>query len=299
MRNLVCHNPEFNESLQAFKLRIKQEGRSQSSQSGFTNHLQDFLNHLKHFQIETTKQINQEVLDMYWDYLLNHRTNEKTGLALSGTYINKIREAVLRYMEFLTQTKVGESIYKIPYLKTESKTVQVLTKDEIQQLFNSCDNTLSGITDKCILSLLYGCGIRRGELVSLEVNEIDFSKGLIRLDKTKTRHQRDVVMSPSVQRNIEEYMYSARNMMLGKSSDETYLIVTEKGYRIANGTIPWRLNKMCERAGLNKKIGPHLLRHSIATHLMSDLTLEEIAEFLGQKCLDSTQIYTHFNKEIE
>lgn len=299
MKNLVLTNPEFKSKLTRFELRLKQQGRSETTTSSCVNLSREFLHYQHGKGLESLKEIDQTTLDKYFDYLVNVRMNQRTGLPLSFDYINKHREAILRFLEFLTDAKVGESNYIIKYLKADDRKLkQVLSKDEMQKLFNTCDNTLAGITDKCLLTLLYGCGMRLGEVHTLEVNEIDFTKGLIRLDKTKTKCERDVVMSPSVKRSLEEFLYSARNMMLPTGSTESYLMVTERGQQMNIGTITWRLNRMSKRAGLNRKISPHLLRHSIATELMEDLTLEEIADFLGQKCLDSTQIYTRIKQEL-
>ena len=287
---------EFNQSLQGFKLRLKQQGKSMSSQIALTNHLQEFLSFIELNGIRTIKEINQKSLNLFWDYLLNERKNKRTNQPIASSYILKFRESILRYMEYLTDSRLGESNFQLPIIKPQAEIKEILTKQEIKQLFDSCENTLEGMTDKCILALLYGCGLRRKELSTLEVHEIDLKKGLIRLSQTKTKHQRDVVMSPSVLKIVEQYIYTARNMMLSNNSKESLLLVTQKGFAMSHDTIPFRLNRMSERANLGRYFGSHLLRHSIATHLMSELTLEQVALFLGQRSLDSTMIYTHLSK---
>lgn len=285
--NIELTNLEFIETLKAFLSRQQQQGRPKKALGYFESVLKEFLDYLAKNGLESTDEINQKRLDEYFIYL-SSRKNLKTGGGISHSYINKHREAVLRFMEDLTNSPIGGSQFEIRFQKMEKKEIDILTHDEIQALFNSCDNTLSGITDKCILALLYGCGMRKNELYNVEINDIDLARGLIRLDHTKTKQERDIVMSPSVQRMLEQYLYSARNIMLPSHSNETHLIVTEKGKRISSGTIPWRANKMAERAGLNRTIGAHIFRRSIASHMAEDFTIEEIAGFLGHKSTDST-----------
>lgn len=293
MNKLGLKSIEFNDTLNAFRTRLKQEGRSEKDQKYFPFHIEEFFAYLESKGIESISTNAQAKIDDFISYLINHRKNKRTGLPIAPTYINKYRDAILRLVEFLTNSLSGESSIFIEYLKPDKSVKEVLSKEEIDSLFNSCNNTLSGITDKCLLALLYGCGMRKGEVHSLEVSDIDFSKGLIRLDQTKTKQERDVVMSPSVRRILEEYLYTARTLMLANNTEETYVMVTEQGRQMSLATIPWRLNKMAERTQIEKKLHAHLFRHSIATHLLEELTLEEVAEFLGHKCLDSTQIYTH------
>lgn len=293
MIKLELKSIEFNETLNAFRTRLKQEGRSEKDQKYFPIHIEEFFGFLESKGIDSIKGNVQAKIDKYFMYLKNERRNQKTGMPIAPSYINKHREAVLRLMEFITEIPVSVSNIFIEYLKPDKSVKEVLSKGEIDRLFASCDNTFSGITDKCMLALLYGCGMRKGEVHTLEVSDIDFSKGLIRLDQTKTKHERDVVMSPSVRRILEEYLYTARTMMLADNTSETFVMVTEQGNQMSLGTIPFRLNKMAERVQLDKKLHAHLFRHSIATHLLENLSLEEVAHFLGHKCLDSTQIYTH------
>ena len=291
MKNIEIKNLEFIEQLKGFKTRLTQQGRPVFTVNSIESNIKEFMYFLSGIEVESTAQITQARIDKYFSYL-STRKNTRRGGGLANSYINKQRESVLRFMEYLTESKLGKSGFVVPHLKPEIKEKDILSKEEMEVLFNSCDGTLVGITNKCMLALLYGCGMRKNELYSLEINDIDLSKGLIRLDNTKTRQERDIVMTTRIQQIVEEYIYSARNMMLPIESNATHVIVTERGQRMGKETITWRVREMASRAGIEKRVTPHLFRHSIATHLMDDLSLEEIAEFLGHKCIDSTQIYT-------
>lgn len=298
MKHIELHNIEFKEKVDAFERRLVQQGKSKSTIECCTSHSKEFLDYMTRLGVQELSKITQTKIDKYLDYLTT-RPNLRRGGGLSIAYQNKQRYAVLRFMEFIEGVGIGKSNFDIRELKVPLTEIEVLSREEIQQLFDSCDNTLSGLTDKCMLALLYGCGMRKGEVHTLEVHEIDFGKGFIRLDRTKTKQERDVVMSPSVQKIVEEYVYSVRPIMLAQDSNETYMIVSENGKQVSLGTIPWRVKKMAERSGIGRNIHPHIFRHSIGTHLIDDLTIEEVADFLGHKNLDSTARYTHMNELLK
>lgn len=295
MKNLQVHNVHFLEVLEGFAKRLRDQGRPKSNAKTIVNQAREFLYCLENKGIDDIFKVTQQEVDDYITYLFNRPNRRKAG-GLSIAYINKHREAVLRLLEYIHEKPLGESGFYIPHYKHQAQLKEILTVEEMVLVYQATDDTLTGITDRVMLSLLYGCGLRKGELHNLEVNDIDFGKGVIRLDNTKTKYERDVVMSPKVQQCLEEYLYNAREIMLPSHSTETHVMVTERGEKMSLATIPLRLKKLIARAGIKKNITPHGLRHSIATHLLEDLSLEEVAQFLGHRHLDSTQVYTHIKE---
>jgi integrase/recombinase XerD len=104
-------------------------------------------------------------------------------------------------------------------------------------------------------------------------------------------------MSKSVQRNIEEYLFNVRNMMLDSNSELTSFLITQRGTKMSDSNMAKIMEKLSQKANIGKPITCHLLRHSIATHLHRSMTIEDVATFLGHKNLDSTMIYTHLKNE--
>ena len=297
MKSLKLYNIDFIQQHQAFTKRLTDQGKSKSSVTGLTNRINEFFHFLEANQIESTKRITQKIIFNYYDYLQN-RTNLRTGKPLSCKYIDKHGEAVLRYMEMLHNKGVKKSDFEFPKTQYRQRDIEVLTLDEVAKIYNTIDNTRLGISNKVIFSLLYGCGLRRGELQQLELKDIDFVKREIRLSNTKTKHEREVPMSATVVKTLEEYLYYGRNLLLPKQHCETYVMINLKGFQMSKQTIATRVKDMVEAAGIIKKISPHVLRHSIATHLLEHLSLEEVAQFLGHRSLNSTQIYTHLKETI-
>lgn len=297
MKHLKLYNIEFIEVLKAFHKRLTDQGRSQSSIESLTNRVKEFFYFLEETGTDSTAKITQKVINRYHAYL-EERPNAQTGGTLSGKYIEKHGEAVIRLMEMLTNSKKRLSPFKFPLSPFDTNEIEILTEEEIQRVYSSIDNSRLGISNRLILSMLYGCGLRVGELATLEINDIDIVKSEIRLSNTKTKYERDVPMSPLVVKYLEEYLYYGRNLLIPKVEYETYLLLSLKGKTMSTQAIGKRVKQMINDAEISKNIHPHSLRHSLGTHLLGDLTLEEIAQVLGHRCLISTQKYTHLKETI-
>lgn len=300
MRKLELHTVTFIEALERFTIRLQTQGASQSQVYNKSNSINEFLHYLEQNSITKLSQINQKMVNEYFEYLKNRPLETKDG-TMSPAYLLKHREAVLRFIEFVmsqhNEIGHGQSCIQIKIENTDKQPKEILLENEVEVLFNVCDSSLLGIRDKAVLSLLYGCGLRRKEALGLEISEIDLNKGRIHIDKSKTKQARDIPMSMRVQQNIEEYLFNVRNMMLDTTSELTSFLITERGTQMGNGTIGKVMERLSEKANLGKTVTCHLLRHSIATHLHRNMTIEDVAKFLGHRCLDSTMIYTHLKNE--
>ena len=300
MKKLELHNIAFIEALEQFKTRLQIQGVSETQVYSKPNSVKEFLHYLEQKGIGNLNQINQKLVSEYFDYLKNRPLQTKDG-TMSPAYLLKHRESILRFIEFVMSQEheigQGQSGIQIRIDNSEKLPKEILLEEEVETLFNTCDNSMLGIRDKAILSLLYGCGLRRKEVLQLEISEIDLNKGRIHIEKSKTKHARDVPMSKAVQRNIEEYLFNVRNVMLDVNSELTSFLITERGTKMSNSTLAKVMEKLSQKINIGKTITCHLLRHSIATHLHRYMTIEDVAKFLGHKTLDSTMIYTHLKTE--
>jgi integrase/recombinase XerD len=300
MKKLELHTITFIEALERFNIRLQTQGASESQVYNKSNSINEFLHYLEQNSITKLSQINQKMVNEYFEYLKNRPLETKDG-TMSTAYLLKHREAVLRFIEFVMsqQSEIGhgQSGIQIRIDNTEKPPKEILLEDEVEILFNACDSSLLGIRDKAVLSLLYGCGLRRKEALELEISEIDLNKGRIHIDKSKTKYARDIPMSARVQQNIEEYLFNVRNLMLDSSSNLTSFLITERGTHMSNSTLAKVMERLSEKVSIGKNITCHLLRHSIATHLHRYMTIEDVAKFLGHQSLDSTMIYTHLKNE--
>ena len=144
-----------------------------------------------------------------------------------------------------------------------------------------------------MLSLYYGCGLRRSEAVAVDVSDVLFRKRLLYVRKGKNYRERYVPMTSAIIADLRTYLYEARPLLLGKYSSEA-LLVSNQGRRIEAQSLAIRLKQLLLIAGIDKPITLHSLRHSIATHLLqSGMKLQYISDFLGHQSLEATQLYTH------
>ncbi|HHN64982.1 MAG TPA: tyrosine recombinase XerC [Nitrospirae bacterium] len=179
----------------------------------------------------------------------------------------------------------------IPNPKTERRLPRFLTVDETFQLVEKpTDLGFLPIRNRAILELLYGCGLRVSELVTLSLDDINLREALIRV-KGKRRKERIVPMGSKAVEALKEYMIE--RSLLKKES--TALFLNRSGRPLSDRSIRKIVRKYAIQIGLSN-VSPHTLRHSFATHLLQGgADLRTIQELLGHSSLSSTQVYTHLD----
>ena len=183
--------------------------------------------------------------------------------------------------------------------KKEKKLPKYLTISEIKELFEvpNIESPL-GQRDRLILEVLYSSGIRVGELVNIKIEDIDFFNKEIRI-LGKGNKERIALIGDSCIKYINLFINDGRKKILGKhhiTSD--YLIINEHGKNITTRGVELLLDNIEKRTFIKKKITPHMLRHSYATHLLNEgCDILTVKELLGHESLESTQVYTHVSNE--
>ena len=227
------------------------------------------------------------------------RPNQRRGGGLSQSHIIKQIYSLNLFFKYLHLMERMEEKLELTYEeKDELKEQKILSREEVQLLYSNCGHDVLGQRDRAMLSVYYGCGLRRSEGVRLMVDDILFEKSLLYVKPSKNGWDRYVPMALGVKQDLERYIYGGRKLLSGKDSG-AHLFLTEKG-KVAQGqTLMYRLKLLLAQSELPREIGLHSLRHSIATHLLSGgMSLAEVSLFLGHRVLDSSQRYTHI-KEIE
>ena len=296
MKKLTLHNETFKQALEQFRIRLQTQGASTDQQYIKPNMVKEFLYYMEQNGKTKLDQINQRLVNSYFEHLKDRPLETKDG-GMSNGYLMKHRESVLRFIEFVKNVGKQQSGIRIRLAKARKLPKTILLEEEVKEVFNSCDDTMLGIRDKAIVSLLYGCGLRRKELIALEINDIDLNKGRIHIDTSKTKYARDIPMTKNVQQNIEDYLFNVRNRMLDANSTLTGFLITERGTTMNNNTLAKVMDKLSNKVTIGKKLTCHLFRHSIGTHIHRFLPLQDVAQFLGHRNLDSTMIYTHLKHE--
>ena len=273
-------------------------GYAESTVYASTNYVRDFFVWLDKTPIKELGQINNQVIKTYYEYL-QQRANKKQSGSLSNNYIISNINALKRFCKYLQVTGKASIEIDLPLQAITTETKTILTKTEVKALYKACDNDTLGIRDRAILSIYYGCGLRRSEGIALNVSDILLREKRIYVRKGKNYRERYVPMTEAVKEDLENYIYVAREKILSfKNIKPEALFLSMRVRRMHGNSLILRLQHLVNKARIEKGIGLHTLRHSIATHLLqSGMTLEEVSQFLGHASLESTQIYTHLAYE--
>ena len=179
--------------------------------------------------------------------------------------------------------------------KQEKKLPKVLTEEEIKKLINSIDlNHDFGQRNKTIIEILYGTGIRVSELINLKLSNIFFKENIIKVIG-KGNKERFVPLGEIASNELKIYINNRNRLKIdSKSSD--ILFLNRYGRGLTRSMIFKIISDASKRVGLDKKISPHTLRHSFATHLIKNgADLRTIQMILGHESITTTEIYTHLD----
>lgn len=315
MKQLPLQSPSYAYAERGFKEWLDILGYAPTTVYNLPNAVRELLHWMETKKQTQLQQITSQHITDYYDHL-RERENQTRGGGLSNAYLNKHQQAIKLFSDYLRQT--GRITLPLIELNTEDKNherIDVLTIAEIKLLYQVADHLPTdgkhkkgrefyealGYRDKAMLTLFYGCGLRRNEGVQLDKSDIDFDRALLHVKKGKNYKERFVPITKHGILHLQNYLYEARPILLQGSKAEA-LLISAKGNRIDGQMLLLRLKYLIEltdNATLQQKqVGLHTLRHSIATHLLANgMALERIKEFLGHSSLESTQIYTHLNYE--
>lgn len=304
MKKLSLKNPHFEYLEIAFKEHLDVLGYSKGILYTMPNIIREFLHYLEGKQVSNITQLTNQHIKNYYEHITT-RANQRRGGALSNNYINKQLQAIDKFLQYLHHKGVNNApTQNIPLLKLHRKEIEILTIDEIKELFALSSRDLNNekemflqARDKAMLVIYYSCGLRRNEGINVSIDDINFDKQILHVRKGKNYKERFVPLNKTNCEYLQTYIYDYRNQRI-HTKKEHRLFININGEITTAGTLYKRLKLLqlqSENTALNNKvIGLHTLRHSIATHLLqAGMPLEKISTFLGHSSLESTQIYTH------
>lgn len=309
MKQLPIESENFKYIEKSFKEWLDILGYASTTVYNLPNMLREFFNWLETRNITHVTKITTEHIKQYYNYT-KQRANTRFGGGLSNASINNQRRTLHMFMDYLRQTGRFEIPYiKIQGLKDRKEKLNTLTPEEVKELFEATqvpdgsnwDREIA-IRDRAILSLVYGCGLRRNEAKHLNIDDVNLDKAIVHVRKGKGNKERLVPINKTNIKYLEDYIYNSRPLLLKGVNTEAFF-VSMRNQRINDQTMNLRLRLLVQKSGsatlMEKNPSLHTLRHSIATHLLSNgMKLEQIAKFLGHGSLESTQIYTHLVDEI-
>ena len=279
---------EIEKTVTKFKAHLERLGYSLSTIKMLPRCVKEFL---EVQQVKKLQEITPQHIQRHYEYLQTRPNKRKPG-GLSENHINHHIFALKLYFKWLEATgKITTNpISGLEFPSPKTKPREILTPEEIKQLYNQCETH----KERAILSIYYGCGLRRSEGIKLDVKDVHFRTNLLYVREGKGAKRRVVPMSEQVKNDLQNYLLKERKSKL----NETAFLVGKMGSRIDPNRVIRTLKELLEKTGIEKEITLHGLRHSIATHLLENgLSVENVRDFLGHSFLESTQIYTRISKQ--
>ncbi len=266
-----------------------EKGLSVNSVNSYRQDLSKYLSFLETRGITNPNRIERRDIN---DFLYSLR--EK----LSVTSIARVLSSVKSFHRFLMREKVvlHDPSNLIDSPKLGKKIPDVLSFEEVTRLLKAPNShRVGGIRDKAILELMYATGLRVSEVANLKVSDLNLEIGFLRC-KGKASKERIVPLGRMAVKFLKRYLEEARPKLLGRNTSSN-VFLAQGGRSLSRQSVWKMIKRMVKKAGIRKKVSPHTLRHSFATHLLErGASLRSVQELLGHTSITTTQIYTHINK---
>jgi integrase/recombinase XerC len=219
------------------------------------------------------------------------------GQGVSNNTINRKISSLKSFYKFLQKTKQIDlnPLIKHKVLKVEKRIQTPFSQLEISKVITHLEekDDFVSVRNLLIVELLYSTGMRRGELISIQLSDVALSDKLIKVIGKRNK-ERFVPLLASVIKTMSRYLELRKEV----ASASHFLFLTEKGNKLYETLVYRVVNSYFSNASSKEKKSPHLLRHSFATHLLNEgADLNSVKELLGHASLASTQVYTHNSVE--
>ncbi|MCK5686992.1 site-specific tyrosine recombinase XerD [bacterium] len=216
---------------------------------------------------------------------------------LKNSTISRKISALREFFKFLFRESAIK-IDLIPFLelpKKEKKLPDYLSVKDVDKLLNTPDDSNIGIRDKAMLELMYGTGMRVTELLTVKIDDINFTEGFVKCFG-KGRKERIIPLSVFTIKCINKYLAIRDNFIKIKAN--RILFLNSRGNLMSRQGFWKIIKKYKKKAGISINISPHTLRHSFATHLIeNNADLRSVQEMLGHSSITTTQIYTYISQK--
>ncbi len=270
---------------------VVEKGLSRNTIEAYSHGLTRFFDHLREKEIQTVRDIGK--LDVQGFLLTLRKKNLKTKSIVRNL------SAIRGFFRFLIQEGILETnpVEDLESPKVAKTLPEILSLKEIEQILEQPNlQTPLGIRDRAMLEMLYATGMRVSELTHLPTHQVNLEGGYVLL-YGKGSKERIVPLGSEAIKWVALYLKTARGI-LSKGKDNSSLFINRSGKGMSRQRFWKNLKVYAERAGLRKRITPHLLRHSFASHLLErGADLRSVQMMLGHVDISTTQIYTHVSGE--
>ena len=248
--------------------------------------LEEFLSPKK-MEDATFEELQQFLKHLYQsDYNARSQARIISGMRAFYRYLIYARVLEADPTEHLDAPKIGMHL------------PDVLTVEEIQNIMDIIDlSTPEGHRNRAMAEVMYGCGLRVSELVTLRISNLFFDDGFVKV-VGKGNKERLIPIGQTAMKMVNLYLNGARKTLKIKKGEEDYVFLNRRGAHLTREMVFMLVKKWVKDAGIEKTVSPHTFRHSFATHLIEGgADLRAVQEMLGHESITTTEIYTHLDQD--
>ncbi len=279
------------QAINDYKLYLKLErGLSKNSIDSYSRDVNKLYKYIEEYEIKTHPDaITKEEIQQFIYTVSTEIESRSQARILSGL------RSFFDYLIF-EDYRQDSPMDLIETPKIALKLPDSLSKEEIDMLLNAIDlSHPQGERNRTIIETIYACGLRVSELINLQLSDLFFEEGYIRILGKGNKH-RFVPIHHTTIKYLSFYINDIRVHITPKKEDEDIVFLSKRGGRLSRQMIFIILKDLATKTNLQKKIGPHTLRHSFATHLLKNgANLKAIQQLLGHESITTTEIYVHLD----
>ena len=293
---MAQNSEKWEKTINGYKTYIRLEKNlSDNSVEAYIRDIMVFENFILRLYDVPPTQVDSDMISRYLIHLhqINHKqTSQARELSSVKSFFN--------YLLLMDKIEASPAEF-IAAPKSRRTLPDILTIDEVEQIINCIDrSTIKGRRDSAMLELLYSCGLRVSELISLKITDLFFGEGYIRV-MGKGSKQRLVPIGRLAQEYVMQYLEDRRQQLKGKSTstgEEQTLFLSNRRSKLTRVMVFTIIRQATQNAGIDKIVSPHTFRHSFATHLLAGgASIRQVQDMLGHESITTTEIYTHLDPE--
>lgn len=241
-------------------------------------------------KVKTPDEVTYDILKDYLIYVSEVGVTNRT----QARCISSIR-SFFKFLVFDGQLENNPTrLLEAP--KIGRKLPNILSVEEIDSMLNAVEMYKpEGQRNKAIIEMLYSCGLRVSELISIKLSNINFRMGIVKIDG-KGNKERVIPLSKNAKEEIKRYLKVYRDYLDIEKGYEDVLFLNKRGTALSRVMVFNIIKHLANRAGIKKNVSPHTFRHSFASHLVSGgADLRAVQDMLGHESILTTEIYTHLD----
>ena len=281
----------FEEEIASFASSLRYErAMAENTCESYERDIANFAAHMKLSGAESAASVDRADIDDYFQA-------ERERKMASATRARRLIALRLFFRHLMERKIISENPMEVVERPKKARILpRILSEEEVSEMLDSVGaDTPRDLRDRAMLELLYSCGLRVSELISLKLSDLFFGEGYIRI-VGKGNKQRLVPIGLVAQEYVMLYLDDRKEK--GNTRSEETLFLSNRNSQLSRVMVFTIIRQATEAAGITKTVSPHTFRHSFATHLLAGgASIRQVQDLLGHENITTTEIYTHLNPD--